>query len=270
MITITKPKKALVVTTSPVRSSIATSLAKMMRVCSAQLTWRGSAATGRGEDISAGILVDGATFWDPVSGSEYGRVRATLRADASSARKRHERAAHRAHLRLQRGHLLEPDLPRRWLQPEAFSRGAALRELARAALGGARRGNSPRGGGRSAARGPAGHAQAPAERGRLLSGARRGGSHRATLPTGSHAQVALQQAEHLGRALHHAPRGALVSPHLCRASGSASLRRRRTDRGSPAQRHRAQLREGGGLYQPLDRRARAIAALAGQRRRALP
>jgi len=44
MITITKPKKALVVTTSPVRSSMAKSLVKMMRVCSAQLTGR---ATGR-------------------------------------------------------------------------------------------------------------------------------------------------------------------------------------------------------------------------------
>src|SRR3954469_23131134 len=79
MITITKPKKALVVTTSPVRSSMARSFTKMMRACSAQPTARGARATGvgrgalgsvTGAGLSADadmclILREDPAFWDP-------------------------------------------------------------------------------------------------------------------------------------------------------------------------------------------------------------
>src|SRR3954469_12698033 len=112
MITITKPKNALVVTTSPVRSSMATSLAKTMRACSAQLTRREGRAAGPDGDMGAhpirvrGILgprLHLGVWQSP--GSFRGASPTRAQQD------QHERTANRAHLRLQRGGLLEQNLP---------------------------------------------------------------------------------------------------------------------------------------------------------------
>src|SRR5688500_6389782 len=67
MITQTKPKNALVLTTSPVLSSIITSFMKMMRACSAQRMGRGATTRGGGEGPPTAVA--GA---EPGAGADIG------------------------------------------------------------------------------------------------------------------------------------------------------------------------------------------------------
>src|SRR5262245_12851234 len=100
MITHTTAKNALVLSTSPVRSSIARSFMKMMRACSAQVIGRGTPSperrevplvTGSGLGLGAmadmnDILIREAAFGDPFRGPLWQSL--------APASEHHERTTH--------------------------------------------------------------------------------------------------------------------------------------------------------------------------------